>query len=391
MLNNLFTVNEEANLIAGVRNLPGTAELTSLASSLAQQMLKTMDANAEAYAERIQMSTSNSAALDEIVKELIPGYEATFLLDLDDTTVDNMLKSQQSKRSRAKSKAMTMDNYLTMLTAAVAEHIIRETTGRAKTGRGASTRASLVEYTDGQLEMFAADQDMLRREIRNIQSKKSIMKSKIDFSESDERWIALLKAEQQLKSLRTGGSTMVYVDETKDRIRELLAEVEISKLNSKEAHELLETVKGMVFDEEQEAERLCKQPLDNGMRKITSTVTYTAPNWNFCNSDNLVAGEVTTQKCRFCQKTRDGYKCLLYDRELSSKGKFVDKTRECCMAAAGYESVITEPAPAPSIDPQSLMKQAVDLYAKTYADLLNQGYPDKIADQVAREYVLGNK
>ena len=127
------------------------------------------------------------------------------------------------------------------------------------------------------------------------------------------------------------------------------------------------------------------------MRKITSTVTYTAPNWNFCNSDNLVAGEVTTQKCRFCQKTRDGYKCLLYDRELSSKGKFVDKTRECCMAAAGYESVITEPAPVPSIDPQSLMKQAVDLYAKTYADLLNQGYPDKIADQVAREYVLGNK
>ena len=43
---------------------------------------------------------------------------------------------------------------------------------------------------------------------------------------------------------------MVYVDETKERIRELLAEVEISKLNSKEAHELLETVKGMVFDEE---------------------------------------------------------------------------------------------------------------------------------------------
>lgn len=250
MLNNLFTANQGNSATANSRSLPGTVELTNLASSYAVAIIKAMDENAEEYAERIKLSTIDSTALDNIIDELLPDVEdkADFLKELDNYTIDNMLKSQQSKRSRAKSKTMTLDNYKTLMTAAIAERLIRDVTGREKSASNRGVKAGIVDYTGSQLEEFAADQERLRREIRNIQSKKSIMKSKADFDESDERWIALLKAERQLKDLRMGGVTerIVEVDTTKNELADMLKEVDVNKLGSKDAHALLAQIQQAV-------------------------------------------------------------------------------------------------------------------------------------------------
>lgn len=254
MLNSLFTTNQgHTTATANSRSLPGTVELTNLASDCANTIIKAMDANAEEYAERIKASTIDSTALDNIIDELMPNVEdkADFLKELDNYTIDNMLKSQQSKRSRAKSKVMTLDNYKTLMTAAIAEKFIRDVTGRSKVAGHRGSKAGIVDYTGPQLEELAEDQEKLRREIRNIQSKKSIMKSKADFSETDERWIALLKAESMLKDLRVGGSSerIIEVDTTKNELANMLAGIDIKHLGSKDAHALLEQIQQTVTEQ----------------------------------------------------------------------------------------------------------------------------------------------
>lgn len=246
-INELFGTNE-MNVSAAHRGLPGTAELTNIASAAAHTILKHMEEDIENYRPRIQKSAVDAKELDEIINEFKPYAEIqadSILRNLDEETVESMLKSQQSKRSRTKSKAMTLDNYVTLLTAAIAEDILRELYNKPKSAGGFHRAAGTVDYTIEQLEALGADQEALRKEIRNIQSKKSIMKSKADFSEDDERWQALLIAERRLKDMRVGGNTQVVeveVDRTKDALNELLNGVDINHLKSAEAHELLEKI-----------------------------------------------------------------------------------------------------------------------------------------------------
>ena len=247
-INELFGTTE-ANVTGTGRSLPGTAELTAIASAAAHRIVKAMEADIETYRPIIQKSAADSKALDNLISEFKPLYDIDdehILMNLDDETVESMLKSQQSKRSRSKAKTMTLDNYVTLLTAAIAEDILREIYNKPKSAGGFQRSTGLVDFTIEQLEALGNDQEALRKEIRNIQSKKSIMKSKADFDESDPRWHALLKAEQQLKDLRVGGrSSVVEVDRTKDALSELLAGKDISKLKSSDAHALLEQIAAM--------------------------------------------------------------------------------------------------------------------------------------------------
>lgn len=248
-INELFGTNENMTTAAG-RGLPGTAELTNIASVAAHRIVKAMEADIETYRPRIQKSAQDTRELNAIIDEFKPLYDLAedhILLNLDEETVESMLKSQQSKRSRAKSKAMTLDNYVSLLTAAIAENILREIYNKPKSAGGFQRSAGSVDYTIEQLEALGNDQEALRKEIRNIQSKKSIMRSKADFDEADPRWQAMLKAEQQLKDMRVGGrtATVVEVDKTKDALSKLLAGKDISKLKSADAHALLEQVAAM--------------------------------------------------------------------------------------------------------------------------------------------------
>lgn len=257
-INELFGTTVNSSAASNARSLTGTVQLTNLASTVADNIIKAMEADIETYRPRIQESAQDSKAMDELIDELgdIDPDEADFLTELDEHTIEGILKSQQSKRSRAKSKQMTLDNYRTLMTAAIAENIVRIVVGKPKSHSGPRGTAGSVNYTIEQLEKLGNDQNALRKEIRNIQSKKSIMKSKADFNEADERWQALLKAEQQLKDMRTGGTSTVTVEVEVDRVREelfdMLGDVDIMKLKSAEAHKLLEVIKDMVMPKEPE-------------------------------------------------------------------------------------------------------------------------------------------
>ena len=80
---------------------------------------------------------------------------------------------------------------------------------------------------------------------------------------------------------------------------------------------------------------------------------------------------------------------MLYDQPLTADHGQVGKTKQCCRATAGYESVIEEPPQAPTIPPKYLMKQTIELYSKTVNDLINQGYPKAMAETAAKKYMLG--
>lgn len=262
-INELFGTNENVNTTAG-RGLPGTAELTNVASAAAHRIVKEMEADIEAYRPRIQKSATDTRELEAIIDEFKPLYdldEDHVLMNLDDETVEGMLKSQQSKRSRTKAKTMTLDNYITLLTAAIAEDILREIYNKPKSAGGFQRSTGGVDYTIEQLEKLGNDQEALRREIRNIQSKKSIMKSKADFDEADPRWQALLKAEQQLKDMRVGGRSghVVEVDKTKDALSELLAGADISKMKSADAHALLERIAALTNNDAPADEEIAEE------------------------------------------------------------------------------------------------------------------------------------
>lgn len=125
------------------------------------------------------------------------------------------------------------------------------------------------------------------------------------------------------------------------------------------------------------------------MKRIRSTVNYSVPSWNYCNLDKLdIDGVVSTETCRFCIKSKGSTNCMLYNKSLIVTGQLISKTRECCKATAGFASVIDEPT-APEVQPKEIIKQTIELYSKTLNDLIAQGYPRQIAEQVAKKHLLG--
>lgn len=256
---NLFNEQENRETTTSTRNLAGTAQLTSLASTIANDILQTANDNFEEYRELIAKSKSDHSAMDELIAKAfnLADVDAEFLKELDEATLDGMLKSQQSKRSRAKSKVMTMDNYRSMMIGAIAENIIRLVTGKKKAAGGNRRKAGKVEYSAEELAALQADQEKLRKEIRNVQSKKSIMKSKEGFSEEDERWLALLKAEEQLKALREDTRTVV-VDDTREKLAAMLDGVKVNSLKAADAKELLAQALALISNKEAE-----EQPINN--------------------------------------------------------------------------------------------------------------------------------
>ena len=259
MSKNLANLFKEANgreTIISARGLEGTPQLNSVASGIVDAILRHIDEHADELSELVAESQKSHDAMDKLINECyeLKTVNIDFLKELDKKILEGMLKSQQSKRSRAKSKIMTLDNYRNMMMGAVAENLIRIALGKEKTA-GRARRVGVIEYTDEQLEELRNDQDKLRKEIRNIQSKKSIMKSKEGFSEDDEHWKKLLEAEEKLKALRIPARG-IAVDTTKHKLAEMLGGIDISELKAADAKKLLqqalELAKGEVQQETQQ-------------------------------------------------------------------------------------------------------------------------------------------
>ena len=248
--NELF--HNESKETTNARTLSGTTELTRISRSVAVRIIRQMEENIDDYRERIAKSSTDSKEMEHLLEEFKPWCDVEEddpLRHLDDETVEGMLKSQQSKRSRTKAKAMTLDNYTNLMTATIAESLLREWYNKPKSASFGNRRAGNLDYTPAELEAYEADQESLRREIRNIQSKKSIAKAKADFDESSEYYQSLLRAERMLKDLRVGTS-VVEVDKTKDQLQELLGDVDIKHLKAADSAELLAKIMNMIGGEE---------------------------------------------------------------------------------------------------------------------------------------------
>ena len=74
----------------------------------------------------------------------------------------------------------------------------------------------------------------------------------------------------------------------------------------------------------------------------------------------------------------------------TSNGAYVDKTRACQRATAGYASVVEEEE-VPQVEPKKLIKSTIAEYNKVRKQLINQGYPDVMAEKLAAEYLIGGK
>lgn len=249
----LFASQEVTASVGGANQLNKTAQLTSMSSQIAGLVLSSVLSNQEKYSAQVVASQSSHDEMDRLVQELgeLATIELDFLRVESEEALDKMLKSQQSKRSRSKSKAMTQENYTTMLTAAVAENLLRMASGKTKGASGGSTSSGNPTYTENELEAMRDNPDSLTKAIRNVQSKKSIAKSKADFNPESERWEQLLEAEAQLKQLRAE-MTGVASEETKvaiennKAVEELLADKDLENMTAEDALALLAKTKEML-------------------------------------------------------------------------------------------------------------------------------------------------
>ena len=124
------------------------------------------------------------------------------------------------------------------------------------------------------------------------------------------------------------------------------------------------------------------------MRKVKIEITTKLPSWHFCNSEKAAGLKVSGELCRFCQKTKNGHKCLLYDKWLTSDRGLVDKTSACIKAAVHGTTAIVDHE-LPQVDPKYIIKESLKTYKQTVNGLLNQGYPQNLAEDIAMKYVLG--
>lgn len=248
----LFTSSTTKEVVSSSRALPGTAQLTATASALAQQVMSELDTNYADNESLVEASKTNQDAMDNLIRKFVNIDEAdiSYLEELSKDTLDSILKSQQSKRSRAKSKVMTLANYSSMMMGAICELLVRRALGKSKSSVGVRLGSgATVEFTAEQLEALRANQSELKRELRNVQSKKSIMKSKPGFSTEDVKWQALLVAEAQLKENRVGTSGPVVVvkqDAIREELDELLSGVDTATLKANDGRELIAKIHRLI-------------------------------------------------------------------------------------------------------------------------------------------------
>lgn len=218
-LNSVFATEQKPHLEQSEksRQLGITVPLNTLAMNKVNEVWKALEAQGPTAAERVKESTDSNEALMALVKEYVKydPMELEFLTATDDATIESALKSQASKRSRMRSmlkEAFTQVNYKSLLQAAIAEHLVRLAIGKPTGARGSRARSSkainsLLPYAE--LIKLAEDQNELRRQLRNVQSRCSTYKSSLrnaGFSNeeilADERYIEFRAIEDQLKDAR---------------------------------------------------------------------------------------------------------------------------------------------------------------------------------------------
>lgn len=235
----------------GTRALAGTPALVECSAKVVNEILTIINDDADKYSELFEASKSDHVAMETLINTVydLSTVDVDFLKTLDEATLLGMLKSQQSKRSRAKGKTMTMTNYKNMMNAAISELLLRTVLDKPRGAGGFTGGKSILDYTPEEIQALGEDQEALRRAIRNVQSQKCIMKHRDDFDETSEAFQSLLKIEAVLKDLRVV-TPRQRTDKTKKMIQETLAAYDVESLKAADSKELLKMIAQMVFDEE---------------------------------------------------------------------------------------------------------------------------------------------
>jgi hypothetical protein len=253
-MTNLFVTSNNDEVSNNGNQLEKSAQLTTQANGIANDILKALDAVSTEDKARVEdlvkASMTDHDVMDELINELVDLQfeKISYLQEESESTIDKMIKSQQSKRSRSKGKLMTMDNYRTMLIGAVAENLLRLAANKPKSAIGAAAHGQ-TSYSEEELTKLSMNKEDLAKAIRNIQSKKSIAKSKAGFTVESDKWQALLVAETQLKALRGESTTTVTIVDTKlkDELTEkLTAAGDITSLKATDAKALLASLMELI-------------------------------------------------------------------------------------------------------------------------------------------------
>ena len=236
--------------------LAGTPTLVAKSATVVTDIMQTIETDVEKFADLFESSKTDHIAMETLINEAydLSTVDVDFLKQLSEEELNGMLKSQQSKRSRAKSKPMTVDNYKSMMNAAISELLIRTVLDKPRvSGGGGFSGKSILDYTPEEIQALGEDQEALRRAIRNVQSQKCIMKHKEGFDEASEAYQAILKVEAVLKDLRVVMPRQ-RTDKTKKMIQDALAEHDVENLKAADSKELLKMIAQIVADEEKDTD-----------------------------------------------------------------------------------------------------------------------------------------
>lgn len=240
--------------------LDGTAELNTLAIEIANTALTTMLNDLTAYGEDMKASQTDNEVLDTLVDTFITDEHRAKALDIcKDKSHElciQILKSQQSCRSRTRHKAMTKGNYKRLLVTAICERLLRGAANMPNGSlNGKSAAASLEPYTKEELVELAKDQDNVRRILRNVQSKKTGCK-KLPNYESSDRWHKLEVLTAQLISIRQP-MPKNHGKPRLAKLEELMEGVDLSQINLDDCKELLSQMKQTI-----------DAPIDTGINQL---------------------------------------------------------------------------------------------------------------------------
>lgn len=245
-LKDMFEQEEREVSVGGNNRLSATASVTSQAEDIVDRLLDVVE-DQEAPDELIKQLTESHDNVDKFIADNVnlADEDIQYLKDEGDEVLDKMIRSQQSKRSRSKSKKMTFENFTTMLVGAVAENLLRLAADKPKQSGGRGQSGGMTKLSEEELATLANDPEQLKKAIRNVQSKKSIYKSKADFNPDSEKWQTLLETEEILKSLRPDSDNehVKKAIEMTRYVQEMLATKDINGLKAADAKELLTQIK----------------------------------------------------------------------------------------------------------------------------------------------------
>lgn len=205
--------------------IPGSVALVTLADEQAAEFVAAnitcRGGMTPEFKLRMLAGIDDNDTLDMLLEELQPigkiASSAQWAEVAEATTNEDrvkLLKSQQSKRCRQLKIFKERRSLLPLkqvVSAAYAEMILREMLGKAKVSRSVSVRLGGNVLTDAMRERFTNDQEALKKAIRNVQSKKTGLKKQ--GLEGSEQWDELVAFENDLKSIRVGGSRVSTVVE----------------------------------------------------------------------------------------------------------------------------------------------------------------------------------